>query len=101
MSLNNVECLQEFLISLNVELRGVTMLSRASFVAILEKMFKGAAPDELPQPPEPLTEDFKKRQEKAARVRYSEGVSQDRRVADYRFVTESAVLVVSPPTTRF
>lgn len=72
--------------SVNFELRGATILSSASLVTILERMFKGATPDELPQPPEPLTEDFKKRKEKAARVRYFGGMSKD------MYITDDAVL---------
>ena len=63
-----MKCFKEFLVSNDVELRGAIMLARASFLAILEKMFEGATPDQLPRPPEPLTEEFKKRREKAARV---------------------------------
>ncbi|CAM9177431.1 unnamed protein product [Ascophyllum nodosum] len=63
-----LEQMQEFLVSNDVELRGAIMLARASFLAILEKMFEGATPDQLPRPPEPLTEEFKKRREKAARL---------------------------------
>lgn len=86
--------------SLNVELRAATMLSKASLVAILEKMFKGAAPDELPQPPEPLPEDFKKRKEKAARVRRF--VTDD--IPKSKYVTDDAFFdggVRSPPWRAF
>lgn len=51
----------------NVEVRGSTMLSRASFVALLEKMFKGCT--EPPNAPAPLSEEFKKKRENSVRVR--------------------------------
>ena len=63
-----MKCFKEFLVSNNVELRGAITLARASFLAFLEKMFEGATPDQLSRPPEPLTEEFKKRRERAARV---------------------------------
>ena len=63
-----MKCFKEFLVSNNIELRGAIMLAWASFLAIFEEMFEGATPDQLPRPPEPLTEEFKKRREKAARV---------------------------------
>lgn len=58
---------QEFLVENGVEIRGSSTLDKPSFVAILDKMFGGCT--EAPEPPAPLTEDFKGRRERAALVR--------------------------------
>lgn len=58
---------QEFLVDHDVEVRGASRLNRSAFVAILEKMFKGCT--EPPEPPKMLTEEFKRKREKAAMVR--------------------------------
>ncbi|CAM9501712.1 unnamed protein product [Hapterophycus canaliculatus] len=61
-----LEQLKEFLVDNDVEIRGSPALDRSSFVSILEKMFKGCT--EAPDPPPPLTLDFKRRRQKAALV---------------------------------
>lgn len=53
--------------SQGVEIRGASMLTRADYVAIMEKMFKGCT--EPPEAPLPLSEELKQKQEWAAQVR--------------------------------
>ncbi|CAM9660424.1 unnamed protein product, partial [Choristocarpus tenellus] len=60
-----LEQMKEFVVRQNLEVRGSARLEHSHYVAIMDKLFQGCS--EFPDPPEPLTEEFKARREAAAK----------------------------------